>query len=155
MNLRLTWRSGFSLWLAMSVVLWSAMLYADHMSGSAQACHEMKAQPTPHQRGPQVQSEPACQEHATETACCPTHAASAAQHCGSAHECCLWDGEAPPPPALIANTGHSPSKQLQDASTAMAIAAPLPPGPGLLVAGSAPPHLYVKPVQEKKTDLRI
>lgn len=154
MRLRNTWRSAWSLLLAMSVMLWSATLYADHMSGSAQVCHESMSQASHHHCGNEAESETTCESHLDSSPCCPIHAESAAQQCESAHECCLWDGQAPLSSALVLSNHESPTKQLLGAAAASAVHAPWSHSTAL------PAHTeragpYTKPVEEKKTDLRI
>jgi hypothetical protein len=152
MNLRETWRSGLSLLLAISIVLWSATLFADHMGGSAQRCHVRKAESSQHQCRAEETAEPAGQSQLDSSTCCPMHEGVAAQHCESANQCCLWDGEAPSTAALVLTTGHFPSKQIQHASAAHTVPQP---SQVLLRGGPEAAHPYAKPIQEKKTDLRI
>lgn len=154
MTLRKTWRAAWSLMLAMSVVLWSATVYADHMGGSAQVCHEDMHRAAHHQCGAEA-AEPACQVHVNAAPCCPQHTVSAAQQCESAHECCLWDGEAPSAPALVVASHSSPTKQLQHAAVTTNFVAAPPPQVGIVLAQVASSPPYTRPVFEKKTDLRI
>jgi hypothetical protein len=154
MKLQHTSRSAWSLLLTISVVLWSAALYADHMSGSAQVCHESMPQASHHQCGSEAETQPACDSQVDSTPCCPRHLASAPQQCESAHECCLWDGKAPVTPALVLASHHSPSKQLQYAVASTNVAAP-PLQSAVLLSHDTSADIFTKPVEQKKTDLRI
>jgi len=125
-----------SLMLALSVALWAesglAMLAADHAAECrAQMFH------TP-------------QAHAM--SCCPMHAASAPSRFFDPPPCCDLSNQ-PRPLAFLVTSGKSRSSQLSAGNTACVLLAPVQRSSAFLLVADTPP--FVKPVFDKKTDLRI
>jgi hypothetical protein len=94
--------------------------------------------------------------HAPEQAhampCCPSHVASIPANFFAPPPCCDLTNQPARPLAVVVVPGKSRSGQFSVRSTAGALAVPQPSSAFLLVAESLP---FVKPVFDKKTDLRI
>jgi len=131
-------RRILSLILALSVGLWAesglAMLAVDH---GAQ-CHARMSHKQP-------------QAHAMP--CCPMHAASVPSSFFEPPPCCDLSKQLARPLAFLVISGKSRSSQLSALSAAAAMFVPSQRSSAFfLVADSSP---FVKPVFNKKTDLRI
>lgn len=133
--------------LALAVVVWSdaavASFLCPHMSGCE---HGMPAS---------ADSNPQAEPAAAETMpCCPVKPAASMQ-CGvSAMECCAWHGRDSDVFAILFASDHPKPKQIAAVLPATVSAAP-PLIAHISVCGLADDLSYIKPVTQKKTDLRI
>ncbi|SRR5271166_1482118 len=131
-------RRTLSLIVALSVVLWAgsglAMLAADYGA----ECHA-RMFPT--------------QQQAHTVPCCPSRAASVPSSFIQTPPCC--DVSSQPERLLVfpATSGKSRPSQLSAHSAANAVFAPAQRSSAFLLVVDSPP--FVKPVFDKKTDLRI
>jgi len=85
--------------------------------------------------------------------CCPSHAASVLAHCLDPPPCCDLSSQQATPLAFVVISGKFRSDSLStNSAVGMRFVPPQRKSPLSLVAGSPP---FVKPVLDKKTDLRI
>ena len=126
-----------SLMLALIVALWAqsglAMLTADHAQ-----CHARMS---------------SMQQQAHTMPCCPSHAASVPPSFFEPPPCCNLSNQPARPLAFLVISGKSSSGQLSARSIAGAMFTPSQQSCMFLQVADSPP--FVKPVFDKKTDLRI
>ena len=131
-------RRTLSLMLALSIALWAedglAMLTADH---GAQ-CHSRMSH---------------TQQQAHPMPCCPMHAASVPSSFFEPPTCCDLSNQPARPLAFLVISGKSRSSQLGARSAAAAMFVPSQRSSAFFLIADSPP--FVKPVFDKKTDLRI
>ena len=132
--------------LAVTVFVWSdaalASFVCPHMSGCE---HGMPAQGHQHSRDAQA-AEP--------MPCCPLNSESSTECAASVMECCSWHRSESDQTAILFASDHPRTKQV-----AAVLPATIPATPSLIAwahsPGLASDLLYAKPVDQKKTDLRI
>jgi hypothetical protein len=136
MSLQRLIRAILSLMLALSFALWAesglAMLAADHGA----RCHAQMSHMQPHTMP-----------------CCPMHVASAPSGFFEPPPCCNLTNQPARSLAFLITSSKPPSIQLSACGTAGAITAPVQRISAFLLVADTPP--FVKPIFDKKTDLRI
>jgi hypothetical protein len=136
MSLQRLFRAMLSLMLALSFASWAesglAILAADHGA----RCHAPMPYMQPHTMP-----------------CCPMHMASAPSSFFEPPPCCNLTNQPARSLAFLLTTGKSRSSQLSACGTARAITVPAQRSSAFLLVADTPP--FVKPVFDKKTDLRI
>ncbi len=141
-------RSRLVIALALCAVLWSDPAFA------ALACTQMPG--CPQHAARLQQPPPVAASHlsvADAKPCCPMHAGSPFQRPADMPGCCAWRNADSLVPARLFSSRQSPSKQLAELTAAHF--------PSASLAGHSPlsrcetAAFYIKPVDQKKTDLRI
>jgi hypothetical protein len=133
--------------LALAVFVWSDAAFASflcpHMSGCE---HGMPASDAPGTATDNAAAET--------TPCCPVKPESSMECGGSAMECCAWHGRDSDVPAILFASDHPQPKQIAAVVQAATLTAPNQTA-HVYIPGVDEDLAYIKPVTQKKTDLRI
>jgi len=133
--------------LALAVFVWCDAAFASflcpHMSGCE---HGMPA--------PNGSSTATDNAAAETTPCCPVKPESSMECGGSAMECCAWHGRDSDVPAILFASDHPRPRQIAAVVQAATLTAPNLTA-HVHIPGVDEDLAYIKPVTQKKTDLRI
>jgi hypothetical protein len=157
MNSRLTTRRLLSLMLVLATGLWAETglaifpTDADIMQCHSRAMHAGQQAVSDEEQA--FSSPPGPTEYADSMPCCPEQPEPLAPECGD-KPCCAVSDMPVRPLAFLVVPGTSPSKQLSAAGHRTGIL-PVSHPPGVIAARAGDARLYVQPITEKKTDLRI
>jgi len=138
MNSQPAIRRTLSLTLALSVALWAANAAGVLSAGDATQCHA-RMQHVQHQAEPMP--------------CCPSHAASLPVSFFTPPPCCDLSNQPAPPLAFVVMPGKFQAGLSSAIGAAGAMVNPPERSATIFPAAASPP--FVKPVFDRKTDLRI
>jgi hypothetical protein len=146
-------RLRFALVLAISLATWSDLAVAAFLCPHISGC--------PDQATNQVATNASNKttQHAGHSSlglmpCCPKHGQTAWQCDMAVRDCCIWKHNDPPPAAVQDASRHpAPNHAIAISPAVIALVPSLATDPWPRSSDSAP--LFIKPVNQKKTDLRI
>jgi hypothetical protein len=157
MNSRLISRRIVSLMLALVVGLWAEMGLASPsaVDGHGMQCHHSSHVGDQPATGDGEASSPPVspEEHASSVPCCPMQPESLPPECGD-RPCCTVSGEPVRPLAFLVVSGNSLEKELSADGPRTGVVS-LPQLGAVIATRMADASLYIQPVSDKKTDLRI